>query len=104
MDNQTEYTPGLLRIEADEAAAIIREIDKSVEKLLILAENLMKEYRVQECEQILRDLRNSADTALSGYSIQIRHLYMAAEFYEKSAGIILSEAEQIVKGAGLQIQ
>lgn len=104
MENQTEYSPGSLRMKADEGATIVREIEKSIERLLILAEDLMKEHHVQESERLLQDLKYSAGNALSGYRMQIRHLYMAAELYEKGAGDILSEVEQIVTRGGLRIR
>ena len=103
MENITQYSPGDLRETADEGAALLREIEKSTKKLLLITEKLMEEYNVKDSEQLIRNLRLDAGAVMNSYSMQIRHLYMAAELYEKSAGAVLAEAEQILKGAGLQI-
>ena len=103
MENLTEYSPDFIRRTADEGATILREITKSTEKLMQITGKLVEEYSIQDSERLLKDLGNGASAALSGYSMQIRHLYMAADLYANSAGKVLSEAEQIVKGAGLQI-
>ncbi len=103
MEKLTEYSPEFIRRTADEGIAILREITKSTEKLMQITGKLVEEYPVQDSERLMKELGNGANAALSGYSMQIRHLYMAADLYENSAGIVLSEAEQIVKGAGLQI-